>query len=172
MKYLIVTGQSGAGKTACVRYLEDQGLTEDEIFETMTKKSGLLGVSGVGKDLRYIMDAAEKGNERGVLAVDMFIESILHYIGAYAAKMGGLDNLVFTGGIGENSVYVREQVCSRLGFMGLSFDAEANRSVSAANAVNDKGVNIISAKNSRVRALVIPANEEIIVGRRTYEYVK
>jgi len=154
-----------------IRYLEAQGLTEDEIFEAMTKKSGLLGVSGVGKDLRYIMDAAGKGNKRAVLAVDMFTESILHYIGAYAAKMGGLDNLVFTGGIGENSVYVREKVCSALAFMGLDFDAEANRRVSPQTAVNEKGVNLISKEGSRVRALVIPANEEIIVCRRTCEAV-
>lgn len=154
-----------------IRYLEDQGLTEDEIFDTMTKRSGLLGVSGVGKDLRYIMNAAREGNARAALAVDMFVESILHYIGAYAAKMGGLDNLVFTGGIGENSVYVREQVCRRLAFVGLNFDEHANSSVSRENAVNDKGVNIISREGSRVRALVIPANEEIIVGRRTYEFI-
>ena len=154
-----------------IRYLEAQGLTEEEIFETMTKKSGLLGVSGVGKDLRYIMDAARKGSKRAALAVDMFVESILHYIGAYAAKMGGIDNLVFTGGIGENSVYVREQVCSRLAFMGLAFDAEANRRVSPEAAVNEKGVNLISREKSRVHALVIPANEEIIVARRTYEKV-
>ena len=143
----------------------------DEIFDTLTRKSGLLGVSGVGKDLRYIMDAARKGSKRAALAVDMFVESILHYIGAYAAKMGGIDNLVFTGGIGENSVYVREQVCSRLAFMGLAFDAEANRRVSPEATVNEKGVNLISREKSRVHALVIPANEEIIVARRTYEKV-
>ena len=155
-----------------IRYLEDQGLGEEEIYAAMTKESGLLGVSGVGKDLRYIMDAAENGNERARLAVDMFVESVLHYIGAYAAKMGGLDNLVFTGGIGENSVYVREQVCRRLAFLGLDFDVQANLSVSRERAVNDYGVNVISCEGSKVKALVVPANEEVIVARRTYAYLR
>ena len=173
-----------------IRYLEDQGLTEDEIFEAMTKKSGLLGVSGVDKDLRYIMDAAGKGDRRAALAVDMFVDSVLHYIGAYAAKMGGLDYLVFTGGIGENSVYVREEVCKKLAFLGLLPDEEANRhAVSGEEYRRDpftggdpdderknricreKGVRIISRPESALKVLVIPANEEIIVGRRTYDYL-
>ncbi|MBQ6470275.1 MAG: acetate/propionate family kinase [Lachnospiraceae bacterium] len=147
-----------------IRYLEAQGLSEEEIYETMTKKSGLLGVSGVGRDLRYLMDAAKKGNDRAQLAIDMFTDSILHYIGAYAAEMGGLDNLVFTGGIGENSEYVREKVCSNLGFLGLVLDKEAN------GLPNSAGIRTISAPDSKVRVLVIPADEEIVVSRRTYEY--
>ena len=146
-----------------IKYLESEGLTEDEIFEALTKKSGLLGVSGVGRDLRYLMDAASEGNERARLAVDMFIESILHYIGAYAAKMGGIDNLVFTGGIGENSEYVRSEVCKKLAFMGLKLDEDAN------NAASGKGVRCITAEGSVVKAFVIPANEELIVVRKTYE---
>ena len=149
-------------------YLEKQGLGIEEIFEAMSSRSGLLGVSGVGKDLRFIMKAAGEGNERAQLAIDMFVESILHYIGAYAAKMGGLDNLVFTGGIGENSAYVRKEVCSRLAFMGLSFDAAANEEIRPDNAVNDKGVHIISTDASKVRVLVIPADEEIVVCRKSY----
>ena len=192
-----------------IRFLEEQGLAPKEILEAMTKRSGLLGVSGVGKDLRYIMEAKEQGNARAALAVDMFVDSILRYIGAYAAEMGGIDHLVFTGGIGENSVYVREKVCEKLAFLGLEFDADANRRVnckvgedkrednsedsgksnsvavtsesSVANEASDegersvakeKGVHLISKEGSRVTALVIPANEEIIVGRRTYEYLK
>ena len=152
-----------------ILYLEAQGLSQEEIFEAMSKKSGLLGVSGVGKDLRDLLQAAEEGNERASLAIDMFVESILHYIGAYAAKMGGLDYLVFTGGIGENSAYVREQVCRRLAFLGLMFDEEANAKVSPEQAVNEKGVNVITLPGSRVKALVIPADEEIVVGKKTYE---
>ena len=154
-----------------IRYLEAQGLSEDEIFETMTKKSGLLGVSGVAKDLRDIMEAAAQGNKRAQLAVDMFADSVLHYIGAYAAEMGGLDNLVFTGGIGENSVYIREQVCRRLSFLGLDFDETANRQAGAPGTAGEKGVTLISTASSKVRALVIPADEEIIVSRRTMEYL-
>ena len=155
-----------------ILYLEDQGLTKNEIFDALTGKSGLLGISGVGKDLRYIMDAANQGNERAALALDMFVESVLRYIGSYAAEMGGLDNLVFTGGIGENSVFVREQVCRRLAFMGLVLDEQANREVSPENAVGSKGVNVISAPESKVRVLVIPADEEIVVGRKTFEYLE
>ena len=147
-----------------IRYLEAQGISEEEIFETMTKKSGLLGVSGVGRDLRYLMDAAREGNGRAQLAIDMFIDSILHYIGAYAAEMGGLDNLVFTGGIGENSEYVREKVCEKLAFLGVSLDENANR------LPNTEGIRIISDALSRVRVMVIPADEEIVVGRKSYRY--
>lgn len=153
------------------RYLEAQGLAEDEIFEMLTKKSGLLGVSGVGKDLRYIQEAADKGNERAKLAIDMFVDSILRYIGGYAAEMGGLDNIVFTGGIGENSSVIREKVCERLVFMGVSFDEEANRCVGPDHSVNDLGVNCITKPDSRVRVLVVPADEEIIVCRKTYEKI-
>ena len=149
-----------------IRYLEAQGLSEDEIFETMTKKSGLLGVSGVGRDLRYLMDAAEEGNSRAQLAIDMFADSILHYIGAYAAEMGGLDNLVFTGGIGENSDYIREKVCKNLAFLGLILDEEKNK------LPNSVGIREISAEGSKVRVFVIPADEEIVVGRRTYEWIR
>ena len=154
-----------------IPYLEEQGLTREEIFDAMSSKSGLLGISGVGKDLRYIKQAAEEGNERAQLALDMFAEAILHYIGAYAAKMGGLDNLVFTGGIGENSVYVREEVCRRLKFMGLELDEKINAGISPENAVNEKGVHIISAEGSRVMALVIPADEEIVVCRKSHKYI-
>ena len=173
-----------------IRYLESKGMHEDDIFETMTKKSGLLGVSGVGRDLRYLIDAAAVGNERAQLAIDMFTDSILHYIGAYAAEMGGIENLVFTGGIGENSAAVRAAVCEKLAFLGLIFDAEANVSVGAGREGNAAltntetfltpeasqraaalGVKILSKPESKVRVLVIPADEEIIVCRRTYEFL-
>ena len=149
-----------------IRYLESQGLTEDEIFDSLTSKSGLLGVSGVGRDLRYIMDAADKGNDRAALAVDIFLESLLRYIGAYAAEMGGLDNLVFTGGIGENSSFVREKVCERLAFLGLDLDKEKNTSPESGR------LRSISTDNSRVKAFIIPADEEIVVVRKTYAYNK
>ena len=157
-----------------IRYLEGHGLKEDDIFEAMTKKSGLLGISGVGKDLRDIMAAAENGNDRAALAVDMFTESVLRLAGGYAAEMGGLDNLVFTGGIGENSAYVREQVCKKLSFIGLELDEEANRGGNGAapeSCVSVPEVRVISKPGSRVRVLVIQANEEIVVGRSTYRYL-
>lgn len=149
-----------------IRYLETCGLTEDEVFQALTSKSGLLGVSGVGRDLRYLMSASDEGNERAKLAVQMFIESLLHYIGAYAAEMGGLDNLVFTGGIGENSVFVREKVCEKLGFMGLVPDKARNEDPGTGR------IRRISADGSKVNAFVIPADEEIVVVRKTYEYLQ
>ena len=97
------------------------------------------------------------------MTIDHFTDAILRLIGGYAAEMGGLDNLVFTGGIGENSVLIREKVCGKLAFLGLSFDPEKNRTVR-----KDKKASVISGDGSRVRALVIPADEEIMVARKTY----
>ena len=148
-----------------IRYLESRGLTEDEIFAALTSESGLLGISGVGRDLRYIMDAAGEGNERASLAVDIFIESLLRYIGAYAAEMGGLDNLVFTGGIGENSAYVREKGCEKLEFLGIALDRARNE------APCREHINRITADVSRVQAFVIPANEEVVVVRKAFDFL-
>ena len=154
-----------------IRYLEAQGLSEEEIFEALTKKSGLLGISGVGADLRYIMEAAGAGNARAALAVDIFTEAVIRYIGGYAAEMGGLDNLVFTGGIGENSAYVRRVVCERLAFLGLVFDERANEEPSARTYLA-RGAYAVTKPESRIRAVVVPADEEIVVCRRTYERLK
>lgn len=148
-----------------IRYLEAQGMTEDDIFDALTTRSGLLGVSGVGKDLRYLMKAALEGNERAVLAIDQFIDSLLHYIGAYAAEMGGLDNIVFTGGIGEHSAFIRRSVLQKLSFFGVKFDADANDASDGSDVVE------LTLPGSRVRALVVPADEEIIVCRRTYDFL-
>lgn len=148
-----------------IRYLESKGLSEDEIFESLTSKSGLLGVSGVSRDLRDIQKAAEQGNHRAQIAMDQFAESVLHYIGAYAAKMGGLDHLVFTGGIGEHSVWLRSEVCRRLSFLGLDFDEEANLQADGSS------IAVLTGPDSNVRVLVVPANEELIVCRKTFRYL-
>lgn len=147
-----------------VPYLLNEGISMDEILYGLSKNGGLLGVSGVSNDLRMVQAAADEGNERAKLAVDMFVNQIVKYAGAFTAELGGLDNLVFTGGIGENSVAVRERVCSALSFLGLELDSSAN------NAPNS-GVREISSPNSRVRALVIPANEELGIARRSYELI-
>ena len=167
-----------------IRYLKEQGLSEDAIYEALSTRGGLLGVSGVGRDLRDLTDAAGKGNARAKLAIDLFTESILHYVGAYAAELGGLDQLVFTGGIGENGRGIRAAVCRKLGFLGLDLDEKMNETCSpehaeftarAAGLSEDqisfcraRGVQVISKRDSRVCALVIPADEEIVVGRSTY----
>lgn len=147
-----------------VPYLLNEGMSMDEILYGLSKNGGLLGVSGVSNDLRMVQAAAEEGNKRAQLAVDMFVNQIVKYAGAFAAELGGLDNLVFTGGIGENSVTVRERVCRALSFLGLELDSSAN------NASNT-GVREISTSTSRVKALVIPANEELGIARRSYELI-
>ena len=146
-------------------FLLHEGMDMEEALEGLSKRGGLLGVSGVSNDLRFVEEAAEKGDARSKLAIDMFVNQIVKYAGAFAAELGGLDNLVFTGGIGENSASVRRRVCEALSFLGLELDGEAN-------AGPGEGVREISSVRSGVRALVIPANEELGIARRTYELVK
>ena len=129
----------------------------------MDKQGGLLGISGVSNDLRDVQTAAEEGNERAKLAIDAYCAGIIHYVGAYYAELGGLDNLVFTGGIGENSSLVREKVCKAVAHFGIELDDEKNAQAS-------RQARVISADGSRVKVWVIPANEELGIARRTYEY--
>lgn len=146
-----------------IRYLEGEGLSEDEIFEALTKKSGLLGVSGISKDLRYIMEKVDT-DKRAKLAVDMFVDSVVGYIGSYSAKMGGIDALVFTAGIGENSRELRKAICEHFDYLGLKLSEKNEEKLS-------EPVNLISTPDSRVKVYVIPANEEIVIARKTYEYL-
>jgi len=148
-----------------IPYLLSQGMSIDEITRGMDKRGGLLGISGVSNDLRDVQIAAEGGNERARLAVDVYCAGIIHYVGAYYAELGGLDHLVFTGGIGENSSLVREKVCKAVAHFGIVLDEEKN-------AQRSNQARIISAEESRVKVWVVPANEELGVARRTYEYEK
>lgn len=145
-------------------YLLHEGMSMDEALEGLSRRGGLLGVSGVSNDLRMVETAAEKGDGRAKLALDMFVNQVVKYAGAFAAELGGLDNLVFTGGIGENSASVRQRVCASLGFLGVGLDA-------AANAAGGGGTRVISSERSTARVLVIPANEELGIARRTYELI-
>ena len=146
-----------------IPYLLKQGLTIDEITYGLEKNGGLLGISGVSNDLRLVEEAAQAGNERAALAVEMFVNSIVSYIGSYTAQLGGLKQLVFTGGIGENSVSVRRQVCEHLAFLGVKLSKERNESPE-----KDK---VISADDSRVKVHVIPANEELGIARNVFRVV-
>lgn len=146
-----------------IPYLMNEGLTEAEILDGLSKRGGLLGVSGVSGDLRAVQEAADAGNSRAALAIDMFAASIIRYIGAYYAELGGLDKMVFTGGIGENSSAVRSKVCSGLGHMGIRLDEDAN--------ARCRGNGMISAADSPVVVEVIAANEELGVARKTHAYV-
>ena len=146
-----------------IPYLLSQGMSIDEITRGMDKQGGLLGISGVSNDLRDVQTAAEGGSERAQLAVDVYCAGIIHYVGAYYAELGGLDHLVFTGGIGENSSLVREKVCRAVAHFGIELDMEKN-------AQRSNEPRVISTENSKVKVWVIPANEELGIARRTYEY--
>ncbi|MBE6956628.1 MAG: acetate/propionate family kinase [Ruminococcaceae bacterium] len=146
-----------------IPYLLSQGMSIEDITKGMDKQGGLLGISGVSNDLRDVQLAAEAGNERAQLAIDVYCAGIVHYVGAYYAQLGGLDHLAFTGGIGENSDLVRKTVCRAVAHFGIVLDEEKN-------AARVDQIRVISAPDSRVKVWVIPANEELGIARRTYEY--
>ena len=157
---LIHANRVGDMDTSMSYFLRSEGMSDEEILQGLQKKGGLLGISGVSNDLRYVIEAAQNGNERAKLALDVFVTGIVHYIGAFAMDLGRLDYLVFTAGIGEHSALLRERVCEKLGLLGVKLDEEKN-------AQNEK---VISAADSAVRVLVIHTNEELGIARRTYEY--
>lgn len=135
------------------------GLSVEQAEKQLVKESGLLGLSGVSNDLRDIKSAADQGDARARLAIDVFVHSLRHWIGAFWFALGGCDALVFTGGIGENNAWLREAACAGLAELGLTLDP-------GANAVALPGANLAAA-DSRTRVLVIPANEELVVARET-----
>lgn len=157
--------RSGDIDPAIVTFIMDkEGLTPDEMNAVLNKKSGLAGISGVSSDMRYIEDAAAQGNERAQLALDIFARGVLRYIGAYAAEMGGVDAIVFTAGIGENGTAMREAICEKLGYLGLTMDKEANKS---------RGKEVcISTPDSKLKAFVVPTNEELMIARDTMALIR
>lgn len=144
--------------------MDKEGLTTDEIRQALCTESGMLGISGVGGDLRDILKAAENGNRRAKLALDAYHYGVKKFIGAYIAGMGGVDAIAFTGGIGQKSAISREAICDVSEFMGVKLDRNKNRQIV------DEG--IVSADDSRVMILVVPTNEEIIVARETLRIIK
>ena len=137
--------------------MKRENYTIEEIADVMNKKSGVLGVSGLSSDFRDLEMAADKGNERAQLALKMFIYRVKFYIGAYIAVLNGIDALIFTGGIGENSIRMRHAICKDLEDLGIAIDLEQN---------DFKGQErIISNVNSKVKVLVIPTNEELVIAR-------
>jgi acetate kinase len=131
----------------------------------INKHSGLLGISGVSSDMREIDTAAAEGNERAALSLKMYDYRVKKYIGAYAAAMGGVDLLVFTGGVGENGWETRENICSDLEFLGIEFDKDRNRGVRSKETV-------ISKDKSRTTVVIIPTNEEFVIASDTKEIVE
>jgi len=141
------------------------GFDYDELFDIMNNKSGLLGISGVSKDMRIIEGKARKGDERCRLALEMFCYRVAKYIGAYAVALGSVDAIVFTGGIGENAISVREEICSYLGILGVKLDKRKNRAV-----IKKEGE--ISAEGSKIKVFVIPTNEELAIAQEAAEAVE
>ena len=139
-------------------------LTVQQMQDIINKQSGVAGVSGLSNDMREIEAAVKEGNPRAKLALDMYEQRILKYIGAYAAEMGGLDVIVFTGGVGENQTGVRENVCAPLGFMGVELDTELNARTRGTET-------LISRPSSRVKVVVIPTDEELMIARDTEDIV-
>ncbi len=138
-------------------------ISAEEMDTIMNKESGLYGVSGVSNDSRDVEEAAEAGNHQAEVALKIFDYRVKKYIGAYTAAMGGVDAIVFTAGIGENSIETRENILGGLEYLGLELDKEANNCRSKEQ--------IISTEDSKVKALVIPTNEELVIARDTMEIV-
>ncbi len=131
----------------------------------INKHSGMLGVTGVSSDMREIELASTEGNKRAILGLDMYNYRVKKYIGAYSAAMGGLDILIFTGGIGENANKTRSEICKDMNYLGLMLDEKKNNNI--------KGVEeVISSQKSRVTVMVIPTNEELVIAQDTLEIVK
>ena len=161
---ILMGTRSGDIDASAVEFLaRKKGMTHAEVITYLNKKCGVAGISGVSSDFRDLIAGAKKGNARCKLALDMFAYQTKKYVGSYAAAMGGLDCIVFTAGIGENTPTVREAVCDGLQFLGVKLNKRAN------NGKNDGSIREISAKNSKVKVLVIPTNEELVIARETAE---
>lgn len=148
---------------ALVYLMKQANIDADGLMKVINKESGVLGISGLSSDMRDIENAIAEGNERAKLALDMYEYRILKYIGAYTAVLSGVDIIVFTGGVGENQTSTREWLCRKLAYLGVTFDAEANKS---------RGKEVeISGKDSKVKVVVIPTDEELMIAEDTAEIV-
>ncbi len=157
---VMMGSRSGDIDPSAVTYImEKTGMNPHEMADFLNKESGALGISGVGSDMRDVEKAANEGNERARLALDMYAYRIKKYIGSYAAAMGGVDIIVWTAGVGENQVSMRENACAGLEFLGVKIDKEANK-------VQGKEA-IISAPDSKVTVCVVPTDEEVVIAKDT-----
>lgn len=162
---LLMGTRTGCVDPSAVTFVaEKHHFTPSQMSEYMNKKSGFLGVSGISSDNRDITAAAEKGDKRALLAKDILVYEIKKYIGSYAAAMNGLDAVLFTGGIGENSDDVRAEVCRNMNFFGIKLDEEAN------NGCRGQ-LKRISAPDSRVEVWIVPTNEELLIARDTLSLI-
>lgn len=161
---LVMGTRCGSVDPSAVDYVEKKmGFTPDQMTEYMNKKSGFLGLSGIGSDNRDIQSAAQEGNERALIVSEIFTYQIKKFIGSYAAAMNGVDAVIFTGGIGENAPEVRAAACSNLDCLGIKIDAEKN----LCRGICQK----ISTDDSSTAVFVIPTNEELLIARDTLELI-
>jgi acetate kinase len=156
------SGDVDAGALTLI--MEKEEIDYSSLNTLLNKHSGVLGISGISSDMREVEAAAAEGDERAVLSLKMYQYRVRKYIGAYAAAMGGVDILVFTGGIGENSPDDREKICEDMEFLGLDFDRKANEGVRGKEQ-------IISKKGSRVTVMIVPTNEEWVIASETRDIV-
>ena len=163
---LVMGTRCGQVDASAITFIgEKEGMSYAELNTMMNKKSGVQGLTDISSDMRDIDRAYDEGNLRAILARDMYYGRIKKFIGEYAAEMGGVDMIIFTGGVGENSCEMREAVCTGLEFMGVKFDPAANKGA--------RGVNkILSAADSKVKVATIATNEELVIATDTYNLVK
>ncbi len=162
---LVMGTRCGDIDAGALLYIADKEETSIPYTSTLLNKhSGMLGLSGVSSDMRDIETAAADGNHRAQIALDIYHYRIKKYLGAYAAAMGGVDIVIFTGGVGENACETREEICKDLEFIGIEFDASKNANLRGKEA-------IISKPGSKVTLMVVPTNEELVIAKDTYEIV-
>ncbi|MBQ3596457.1 MAG: acetate kinase [Clostridia bacterium] len=158
---LVMGTRSGDIDPAAVDYLREKlNLKPEEVVNYLNKKCGVLGVSGISSDLRDLEAAVEQGNERALLALEMLAYRVRKYVGSYIAVLGGVDAVVFTGGIGEHSPRIRRLVMENMEFCGAKFDNDKNEAY-------DSGVGYINTEDSKVKIIVLPTNEELSIARET-----
>lgn len=162
--FVMGTRCGGIDPSVVTYIMDKEGLTPEQMSNLMNKKSGFLGISGISSDCRDLENAAKEGNHRAQLALDMFTYQIKKIAGGYAAAMGGVDAIIFTGGIGENSASQRGDICSDMEYLGLSIGEELNNNASRKEAKFSTG-------DSKVEAWVIPTNEELMIAQDTVEIV-
>ncbi len=154
----------GSIDAAIVAFLmEKENMTAEQVNDILNKRSGVLGISGVSSDFRDLEQAATEGNKRAQMAINVFAYRVKSYIGSYSAVMNGVDAIVFTAGLGENSVSMREKICEGLDYLGVEIDREAN---------NVRGrEKIISKAGSKTQVLVVPTNEELMIAKETVDII-
>jgi acetate kinase len=163
---LMMGTRCGSVDASAITYIgENEGMTYAELNSMMNKRSGVLALSELSSDMRDIDDAYDAGNEKAIVARDMYYNRVKKFVGEYAAEMGGVDLLIFTGGVGENSADLRRYVCENMQFMGIEIDESIN--------IKTRGTNtLLSTPEAKVKVAVIATNEELVIATDTYNLTK